>query len=251
MATVIMAAMTTHLFKLDEGTGYCLIHGCISLPKTVLRKYLPSELMTAFSIFHFLSNHPVWKFILYPVSIGPMPALLCSSEPHFHFFSFSQWLHPLLYRTLKKGYCNSSSWANSVPLGFLFPTHKPKRSGFCPTTQLKLFPTVNVNSQIGKPDYLSLDFILLDLLETQDTLVTSGLLKLHPLAAGLYPPTVFWPYRVYILVGFLPFFYVSPSVDQVLIPSSPSLHWFLPFQLLRNMGTSTWIVSSHLDSLLP
>lgn len=73
-------------------------------------------------------------------------------------------------------------------LGFLFPTHKPMRSGFCSTTQLKLFPVVNVNSLIGKTNNLFLHFVPLDILATQDTLVTAGPLKFHLLAAWLYHP---------------------------------------------------------------
>lgn len=168
----------------------CLVHGRISLPKMGLEKDLLNEQITVFSIFHFANNHPIWRFILCPVSVAPMPMLLYSSDPPpFHFFSSSQWLLPLPNRTLKNiSYCSSSSWTHSFHLGFLFHHCKPKHSGFCPTTQLKLFPIVNVNSLIGKPNYLFIYFILLDILAAGDTLVTFSLVKFHPLPSWLNHP---------------------------------------------------------------
>lgn len=88
IVSMIMAALTTHHRKLLKGMGYCLIHGLISLPKTMPRKYLLSEQMTAFSIFHFLNNHHTWKFIVYTVFIAPMPTFLCSSDPPPPFLLF-------------------------------------------------------------------------------------------------------------------------------------------------------------------
>lgn len=110
----------------------------------------------------------------------------------FFFFSFSQWLHSLSHRTLKNIGVKLSLQLfllrQFFSIGFLFPPYKLKQSGFCPTTQLKWLPIVNENSLIGKYNHLFVDFILLDILSTQGTLATSGLLKFHPLASWFCHP---------------------------------------------------------------
>lgn len=87
--------------------------------------------MAVCSIFHLLSNHHTWKVILYTVSVH-LCQCFCFSDLHFHFFPFSQWLHPLPYGTLKpyqvlQFFLNQSC----APGVFYFPTHKPRQSGFC------------------------------------------------------------------------------------------------------------------------
>lgn len=115
---------------------------------------------------------------------------------------------------------------------------------------MKWLPTVNENSLIGSPNHLFIDFILLGSLSTQDTLATSGLLKFHPLASwfchsGSSDHTVEYPH-------WLPSHFLSvPTVDLLLIPSSPSIDRSLDFLsstcALPDLS-SVWIVFLPRDS---